>query len=295
MNKGTLDVFGFELTEGSWDNYVGVWDYAFSESAARKYGVGVGGHVMIRNGQSGTYHDANIVAIYKDMPMNSDLSDFEAICPIGDQAIDSWSEWSYPYFFKAKEGVSKDELEAAARKVMEDIIGSYSDASDESRAEAIKRTRVHLIPLTETYFDQTIANTDGARGNKTTTYTLLAIALLVIIIAFINFVNFFFALIPVRVHSVNTRKVLGASRASLVMDCVMEAVSLIAISLALAAAVVALFQTSTAANLITCSTAFGANMSVGIFTIILGLSFAVAASLYPAFYITSFSPALALK
>ena len=256
MNKGTLDVFGFELTEGSWDNYVGVWDYAFSESAARKYGVGVGGHVMIRNWQSGTYHDANIVAIYKDMPMNSDLSDFE---------------------------------------VMEDIIGGDSDASDESRAEAIKRTRVHLIPLTETYFDQTIANTDGARGNKTTTYTLLAIALLVIIIAFINFVNFFFALVPVRVHSVNTRKVLGASRASLVMDCVMEAVSLIAISLALAAAVVALFQTSTAANLITCSTAFGANMSVGIFTIILGLSFAVAASLYPAFYITSFSPALALK
>lgn len=295
MNKGTLDVFGFELTEGSWDNYVGVWDYAFSESAARKYGVGVGGHVMIRNWQSGTYHDANIVAIYKDMPMNSDLSDFEAICPIGDQAIDSWSEWSYPYFFKAKEGVSKDELEAAARKVMEDIIGGDSDASDESRAEAIKRTRVHLIPLTETYFDQTIANTDGARGNKTTTYTLLAIALLVIIIAFINFVNLFFALVPVRVHSVNTRKVLGASRASLVMDCVMEAVSLIAISLALAAAVVALFQTSTAANLITCSTAFGTNMSVGIFTIILGLSFAVAASLYPAFYITSFSPALALK
>ena len=64
--------------------------------------------------------------------------------------------------------------------------------------------------MTETYFDQTIANTDGARGNKTTTYTLLAIALLVIIIAFINFVNFFFALVPVRVHSVNTRKVLGA-------------------------------------------------------------------------------------
>lgn len=287
MNKGTLDVFGFELTEGSWDNYVGVWDYAFSESAARKYGVGVGGHVMIRNWQSGTYHDANIVAIYKDMPMNSDLSDFEAICPIGDQSVDSWREWSYPYFFKAKEGVSKADLEAAARKVMEDIIGK--------KAESIKRTKVHLIPLTETYFDQTIANRNGASGNKSTTYTLLAIAFLVIVIAFINFVNFFFALVPVRVHSVNTRKVLGASRASLIVDCVMEAVSLIIISLALAAAVVMLFQTSTAANLITCSTAFGANMSVGIFTIILGLSFAVAASLYPAFYITSFSPALALK
>ena len=295
MNKNTLGVFGFELAEGSWDNYVGVWDYAFSESAAKKFGVGVGGHIMIRDWQSGTYHDANIVAIYKDMPINSDLSDFEAICPIGDQAINSWSEWSYPYFFKAKEGVSKDDLEAAARKVMVDIIGGDSDANDEERAEAIKRTKVHLIPLTETYFDQTIANRDGASGNKSTTYTLLAVALLVIIIAFINFVNFFFALVPVRVHSVNTRKVLGASRASLILDCIAEAVSLIVISLALAAAVVMLFQTSTAANLITCSTAFGPNMSVGIFTIILGLFFAVVASLYPAFYITSFSPALALK
>ncbi len=296
MNRSTLDVFGFELVEGSWDNYVGVWDYAFSESAARKYGVGVGGHIMIRDWQSGTYHEANVVAIYKDMPMNSDLSSFEAFCPIGDQSIDSWSEWAYPYFFKAKEGVSKDELEAAARKVMEDLIGGeYPEADDEERAESIKRTRIHLIPLTGTYFDRTIANPVGAVGNKSTTYTLLAVALLVIIIAFINFVNFFFALVPVRVHSVNTRKVLGASRASLVLDCVMEAVSLIAVSLALAAGVVALFRTSTAASLITCSTAFGANISVGIFTIALGLVFAVVSSLYPAFYITSFSPALALK
>ena len=295
MNKGSLDVFGFELAEGSWENYVGVWDYAFSESAAKKYGLEVGGHILVRDWQSGKYHDANVVVIYKDMPMNSDLSSFEGMCPIGDQAINSWNEWSYPYYFKAKEGVSKEDLEASARKVMEEIIGTDDDASEEEKAESLKRTRIHLIPLTETYFETKINSRNGAFGNISTTYTLLAIALLVIIIAFINFINFFFALVPVRVHSVNTRKVLGASRASLIMDCVMEAVSLIVISLALAAAVVALFRTSTAASLITCSTAFGANISVGIFTILLGLFFAVAASLYPAFYITSFSPALALK
>lgn len=295
MNKGSLDVFGFELAEGSWENYVGVWDYAFSESAAKKYGLEVGGHILVRDWQSGKYHDANVVVIYKDMPMNSDLSSFEGMCPIGDQAINSWSEWSYPYYFKAKEGVSKEDLEASARKVMEEIIGTDDDASEEEKAESLKRTRIHLIPLTETYFETKINSRNGAFGNISTTYTLLAIALLVIIIAFINFINFFFALVPVRVHSVNTRKVLGASRASLIKDCVMEAVSLIVISLALAAAVVALFRTSTAASLITCSTAFGANISVGIFTILLGLFFAVAASLYPAFYITSFSPALALK
>ncbi len=296
MNRGTLDVFGFELAEGSWDNYVGVWDYAFSESAARKYGVGVGGHIMIRDWRSGTYHDANVVAIYKDMPMNSDLSVFEAICPIGDVSMGSWSEWSYPYYFKAVEGVSKDDLEAAVRKAMKDALGAgYSDADVEELAESMERWGVHLIPLTEMYFDRTIANPNGAVGNKSTTYTLLSVALLVIIIAFINFVNFFFALVPVRMHSVNTRKVLGASRASLILDCVWEAVSLIAVSLALAAALVLLFRSSSAARLITCSTAFGANVSVGIFTIVLGLALAVVASLYPAFYITSFSPAFALK
>ncbi len=296
MNRGTLDVFGFELTEGSWDNYVGVWDYAFSESSARKYGVGVGGHIMIRDWQSGAYHEANVVAIYKDMPMNSDLSVFEAICPIGDESIDSWNEWSYPYYFKAVEGVSKDDLEAAARRAMKDALGAgYSDADEEELAESMERMGVHLIPLTETYFDRTISNPNGAVGNKSTTYTLLCVALLVIIIAFINFVNFFFALVPVRMHSVNTRKVLGASRASLVLDCVGEAVSLIAVSLLLAAALVLLFRSSSAVNLITCSTAFGANVSVGIFTIVLGLALAVVASLYPAFYITSFSPAFALK
>lgn len=295
MDRRALNVFDFELAEGSWDNYTEVWDYAFSETAARKYGLQVGGHVLIRDWQSGKYHDANVVAIYKDMPINSDLSSFEGICPIVDEGINSWSEWSYPYYFKLKEGVSKEDVEIAARKVMAEIIGGDADASEEDKAESLKRTKVHLIPLTETYFDTTIGNRNGAFGNKSTTYTMLAIALLVIIIAFINFVNFFFALVPVRVHSVNTRKVLGASRTSLILDCVMEAVSLIAISLALAAALVALFQTSTAASLITCTTAFGANMSVGIFTILLGLFFAVATSLYPAFYITSFSPAMALK
>ncbi len=295
MNKGALDVFGFDLAEGSWDDYVGDWDYAFSESAAKKYGLEVGSHILIRDWKSGKYQDANVVAIYKDMPMNSDLSSFEGICPIGDEGINSWSEWSYPYFFKAKKGVTKDELESSSQELMKEIIGGDSDVSEEDKAESVKRTKIHLIPLTETYFDSSIANASSAKGNKSTTYTLLAIALLVIIIAFINFINFFFALVPVRVHSVNTRKVLGASRASLILDCVIEAVSLIVISLALAAAVVALFRSSTAASLITCSTAFGANVSVGIFTIILGLFFAVASSLYPAFYITSFSPALALK
>ena len=296
MSKPALGVFGFELAAGSWDNFVrpGV-DFAVSESAARKYGLEVGSHLKERNWRTGTFVDVNVVAIYKDMPANSDLASFEIMDPIGDEGLDDWSEWSFPYFFKAKEGVSKEELETSSRKLMAEALGEVMGSDEETKSETLKRFEIHLIPLADIYFDKTVANPVGATGNKSTTWTLLAVAILVILIAFINFVNFFFALVPTKIRSVNTRKVLGASRTSLVLGCVGEAVALISVSLACAAAVVLIFQNTTSANLITCSTSFGANVGVGIFTIVLGLVFAVATSLYPAFYITSFSPALVLK
>ena len=52
-----------------------------------------------------------------------------------------------------------------------------------------------------------------------------------IVLAFINFVNFFFALVPVRIRTVNTFKVFGASASSLRFCFVFEAVGLVVVSL----------------------------------------------------------------
>lgn len=294
LNPGAAKALGVEFVSGSADDLISSATLAVAESEAARLGLHPGSEVILKQGSNINFR-STVKAIYRDSPHNSDLDSFKMFVAVGEENINSWSEWSYNYFLKAKEGVSKDELEQAGGKLLLDVLGQDADASEEDKAELARRFRLHLIPLTDSYFDQTVSNAPGATGNKTTTMTLLAVAILVIVIAFINFINFFFALVPLRVHSVNTRKVLGASRGRLVTGYVLEAVVMVAVSLVLAAGVTVLFQRSSFASLISCSTAFADNVGVALSAVALGLLVAVASSLYPAFYITSFSPALALK
>lgn len=294
LNPGAAKALGVEFVSGSADDLISSATLAVAESEAARLGLHPGSEVILKQGSNINFR-STVKAIYRDSPHNSDLDSFKMFVAVGEENINSWSEWSYNYFLKAREGVSKDELEQAGGKLLLDVLGQDADASEEDKAELANRFRLHLIPLTDSYFDQTVSNAPGATGNKATTMTLLAVAILVIVIAFINFINFFFALVPLRVHSVNTRKVLGASRGRLVTGYVLEAVVMVAVSLVLAAGVTVLFQRSSFASLISCSTAFADNVGVALSAVALGLLVAVASSLYPAFYITSFSPALALK
>lgn len=294
LDPGAAKALGVEFVSGSADDLISSATLAVAESEAARLGLHPGSEVILKQGSNINFR-STVKAIYRDSPHNSDLDSFKMFVAVGEENINSWSEWSYNYFLKAREGVSKDELEQAGGKLLLDVLGQDADASEEDRAELARRFRLHLIPLTDSYFDQTVSNAPGATGNKATTMTLLAVAILVIVIAFINFINFFFALVPLRVHSVNTRKVLGASRSRLVTGYVLEAVVMVAVSLVLAAGVTVLFQRSSFASLISCSTAFADNVGAALSAVALGLLVAVASSLYPAFYITSFSPALALK
>lgn len=294
LDPGAVKALGVEFVSGSADDLISPATLAVAESEAARLGLHPGSEVILKQGSNINFR-STVKAIYRDSPHNSDLDSFKMFVAVGEENINDWSEWSYNYFLKAREGVSKDELEQAGGKLLLDVLGQDADASEEDKAEQAKRFRLHLIPLTDSYFDQTVSNAPGATGNKATTMTLLAVAVLVIVIAFINFINFFFALVPLRVHSVNTRKVLGASRGRLVTGYVLEAVVMVAVSLVLAAGVTVLFQRSSFASLISCSTAFADNVGVALSAVALGLVVAVASSLYPAFYITSFSPALALK
>ena len=294
LNPGAAKALGVEFVSGSADDLISSATLAVSESEAARLGLHLGSEVILKHGSNINFR-STVKAIYKDAPRNTDLDSFKMFVAIGDESIDNWSEWSYNYFIKAREGVSKDDLEKVGGEMLLGILGQDADASEEDKAGLAKRFRLHLIPLENSYFDQSVSDAPGATGNKTTTMTLLAVAILVIVIAFINFINFFFALVPLRIHSVNTRKVLGASRSSLVASYVIDAVLMVAVSLVLSAGVVLLFQHSSFASLISCSTSFAANPGVALFAVGLGLIVAVLASLYPAFYITSFSPALALK
>ena len=295
---GALKLFGVEAVEGSLDNLVQGKDLIICESKARELGIHVGDALFVQ-GNDGSKHQMNVSAIYKDYPNNSDLHTMECLMNIGDQSIDDFSEWSYPYFVKLHSAEDKELFEQQA---FEQIIRTYlnmagssgEDISEEDMNEAEARLKVKLFPLNGMYFEKTFKS-PGQNGNRTTTYTLLSIAILVIVIAFINFINFFFALVPVRLRSVNTRKILGASRSSLIGGIVAESVVMILIALAIATVIVKLFCNSSLASLIPCNALFSHNSGVAVLTALGGILLAIVSSLYPASYITSFSPALALK
>ena len=241
----------------------------------------------------------NIAAIYKHFPSNTDLSEIECFVNMGDLNIDLFSEWSYPYFVKLN---SADDIEPFEKQAFDYVVKTFNnmanehgeELSEEDRKEAESRLKIKLFPFDEMYFEKTISSA-GRSGSKTTTYTLLAIAILVIVIAFINFINFFFALVPVRLKSVNTRKILGASRSNLVFGIVVESVVMIIVALALAAGIVKLFCGSTFAALIPCSALISNNIAIAFGTALGGIVLAIISSLYPALYITAFPPAFALK
>ena len=299
FSKPAIDVFGFELVAGNLDNWISNTDAVMSESAAKRLGLQVGDHFQYG---SWNWTDVTVAAIYKDMPVNSDLSSIDFILNLGEAGMSDWTQWGWNYFIKLAEGADPKEFDEIAHQVAFDLFKTKFDIDEsnltEEKAADIegykKMMSPHLMKLTDNYFADNVGH-PGKSGNRTTTITLLVIAIFVMLIAFINYINFFFAMVPLRLRSINTRKILGSSRFQLVMSSVGESVLMVVIALGLAVAVVTLFRQSTLAALIDTPLNFGQNLGIVALTIGIALLISVLASLYPALFSTSFNPAFALK
>lgn len=290
LNKGAREVFGFELVAGNWDDLTGA-AMAVSESMAKRLGVQVGD--VVKNLAETQWIETTIVAIYKDMPKHSDLSSFDMVWNMPDARLDEWKEFSYFYYLKLREGADPNAIVEVAKPVCKQFF-SEMNGGIEATDDDVK-FGLYPVRLTDMYFDSNSYYAPGKTGNKTTTMTLLIIAIFVVVIAFINYINFFFAMVPLRLKSINTRKILGSSRFQLVMSSVGESITMVAIALALSVVVVILFKQSTLSSLIETSLDFSQNWGVVALTVGLALLISVLASIYPALFATSFNPAFALK
>ena len=290
LNKGAREVFGFELVAGNWDDLTGE-ALAVSESMAKRLGIQVGD--IVKNLAETKWTETTIVAIYKDMPKHSDLSSFDIVSDMPDVWLDEWKAFSFFYFLKLRKGADPAAITEMAKPVCKQFF-SEMNGGIEATDDDVK-FGLYPVRLTDMYFDCNSYYAPGKTGNKTTTMTLLIIAIFVVFIAFINYINFFFAMVPLRLKSVNTRKILGSSRFQLVMSSVGESITMVAIALALSVVVVVLFKQSTLAPLIETSLDFSQNWSVVALTAGLALLISVVASIYPALFATSFNPAFALK
>ena len=288
-----FDVFGIGVVSGSVDNF-GLGDLALSESAADKYRLQVGDVLHWGKGAEENAGVVTVKAVYRDQPSPSALAGNDGFIGMVPAEQTSDSEWNSLFYLRLADGASP---ETVAGKMLDCLVDASrkEGASQEELDDLRKRMAVRLNPLSDLYFARDVEGADGATGNPATTYTLLGLACLVIVIAFINFVNFFFALIPVRIRSVNTRKIFGASAAGLRMGFVAETAGLVLVSLAVAFALVLVFADLPVADYISTSVDVGDNPRLALAFVAGALALGVAVSVWPAFYITSFSPAFVVK
>lgn len=293
-----LDVFAFRSVEGDVHDLGKPKSVIVSREVAERMRVGVGSLIWVDTDEPQPDGAMEVVAVFEDFPDNSLLGECEVVKNLGETNLYTTSEWSFNYFVKFRPGADPDEFARQWTNVNQEMQceaaekrAAAGDAADDDESGIYG---VRLSPVSELYFESD-SQAPCRQGSVVTTYTLLGIAVLVIVLAFINFVNFFFALVPVRIRTVNTFKVFGAPASSLRFNFVFEAFGLVLIALLAVWYVSFALQGTEFASYISASLALSQNLEVVGLVAVVAFVMALAASLYPAWYITSFAPALVVK
>ena len=285
-----LEVFPIEFIEGGLEDFVARNDMVISEEVARKFDLKVGDVLYLGRGAFDDNATRDIVGIFKNFPEPSNIATCEGWLCMEPQEYTHNNNKNNPYYVRLKEGASYLEVQ---EKIGDYLLETYRKEGL-SEEEVQLKSKPRLNPLPEIYFDK-LSMSEGFKGNLSTTYSLIAIAALILVISFINFINFFFALIPVRIKAINTYKVFGAPTSKLRLNIMFETLGLTLLSILGAMVIVLAFANTPLSEYISTSVALRNNWELALTMIVFLMIFAAIVSLYPAFYITKFNPALVMK
>lgn len=297
LTESAINTLGVKLSEGDFEPVLKRSAMAFSRSVAEKYDLKIGDRVCW--GQTYMEHSSLTVgAIFEDFPKNSDFTGLQAFYgPYNDKmSSNNWGDSNDILLIKlSKDNDANTFYEYAFRQIQ--LVGNNNDRLNIFKSVDDVKKYIRLTPLTETYFTDNVlyANLLMKNGNKTTTYTMLTLSILLLLMAYVNFFNFFVALIPKRIRSINTKKILGADNFSLRTGVYAEAVSLTIIAILFAMLLINVFERSFLREMLSVSLFDEGNMTLAILLLAASIISAVMTATYPAWYLTSFTPAFVLK
>ncbi len=296
ITPGYTEVFGFEILEGSATCLKQPGNLLISEKTARKlFGSEspVGKPVFIseiKGMDNFSFFGINIDStytvggVYRDFPENTRLKNALYIAIPEKEMADDWNMGTYyAYLRMSSPGHA---TEAVERYV----------ADNRAFLKEFKIEDLRVRSLSDLYFGQQARGDAAPSGNKLRTNMLLCIAILIIGIALVNYTNLSVALAPVRMKSITTQKVLGCPQARLRRYLISES-----IGLSLLAFCVALGALMLVKNAAWTMTMLGHPVDLGSHTALIGRTFLLTvgagwlAGVYPAYFITSFPPAMALN
>ena len=294
-----LDVFSFKSVEGDLHALERPYTLIVSESMAEKLGVKVGDYILLAEGQTSLdlrpEREYEVVGIFADFARNTLMKGKDILRNIGDEDLDlrHCLDFAYCYFVKLHNGTSVENFEQISTRITgERFIEATKMVYN---GEMSLNQKIKLMPIGDIYYSDVKLEEDVEQGDKKTLRIMLSIATVILIMAFINFINFFFALIPIRLRMVNVSKVFGASTVTLRWSFLFEAIGLVVCAILLMAYIAIAFIDFPLKEYVTCSLNPFDNLSALGIILAIGVTMALAAAIYPSWYITSFSPSLAAK
>ena len=274
-------VFDFQMLEGKIESLDNPGYVLIAQSQAEKF---FGDEPAVGKQLTADKLSFVVGGVYKDFPQNSVIQN-AVYRRIGEKENqDNWNANGYQLYVLLDDPGKKDQ-----------IIADFKNHFNHEYYDW-KTKDVRLTQLTDIYYEADARfDSQKDKGNKTMVFVLFTIAVLIVVIAGINFTNFSNALVPMRIRSINTQKVLGGSDNTLRCAMLVEAVAICLFSFILSLFIVKGMANTWLADMISGELSLEANIPLLIGAGILAALTGLLAGAYPAWHITSFSPALVLK
>ncbi len=228
-----------------------------------------------------------IAGVYRDMPINSTFGNYayKKLRQGLDEGV--WSNWNYNLYLRLDDIANADEVLRLATK---EILKAYPDPDEEMNA--FLGSLLNYTPLYDVHFSP--IGSDGP-ASKMTLWILIAISVVIITVATINYMNFNLGETPMRIRSLNTKRVLGADTSTLRLGLIGESVMVSLIALCASALLISVMRGLSLSDLVEGDISIAAHPLLAVCTLGLSIIAGVMAGLYPAIYATSIKPAVALK
>ena len=287
------DVFDFHMKEGSVECLSIPGSVLIPESVAKRLfdkQSAIGKRIRM-SGSSGWQPVSTTIltigGVYKDFPGNTTVQN-RIYVPMDqlDLLKSSWQMYANEIYVTLDDPLNKEE-----------VLDHFNKTFDFAKSQmgSAQEIALRLTPLKDVYYTHDTTFDFNPKGHRETNYVLLGIAFLILFIAGINFTNLTTSLIPLRLKTINTHRVLGCSIYKLRAISLIESIVICLISYILALFIVNDLSYTPITNWVDADIRLSQYKGLILLTALIAILTGCLAGLYPAIRRTSYAPALVLK